>query len=64
MTIKMEHLDKQREKLTLHWLPSTLTAEGVKKLVEAETGDLDPEIYKLKDLSGRCGGGGGSTVLT
>lgn len=37
VTIGAELLDKQRQTLTMHWLPSSPMAEGVKKLVKATT---------------------------
>lgn len=39
----------------LHWLPSTSTIAGVKKLVERLTEDGEAEVFKLNDFSGRCG---------
>lgn len=58
VTIDMGHLDKQTQRLTIHWLPSSLLAEGAMKLVEATTGNPDGEVFKFKDLTGSCGGGG------
>lgn len=40
--------------MTLHWLPSTATIPGVKKL-EQLTGDSESEVFKLNDFSGHWG---------
>lgn len=55
VSVMIEDLERERKKMTLHWLPSTATVAGVKKLVEQLTGDAEAEAFKLNDFSGRWG---------
>lgn len=39
ITLSLEHVDKERDRLTLHWLPPTFSGEVVTAVVEAVSGD-------------------------
>lgn len=48
LTLLIEHLDKERVKGTLHWLPTATKAQMVKRLVTFLTGDEEPEVSRVE----------------
>lgn len=53
--LSLEHVKKERSRITIHWLPATYTEEAVKVIVTALTGDNQPEIFKIRDKEGKWG---------
>lgn len=53
ISLHLEHADKERTRLTLHWLPQTYPVEAVKVVVAELTGDSQAEIFKLRNQEGR-----------
>lgn len=43
------HVEKERDRIIVHWLPPTYPREAVTAVVQALTGDGSPEVFKLKD---------------
>lgn len=55
IVLACEHVEKERTRLTVHWLPPSYPVEAVKAIVTALTGDGRQEVFKLKNREGQCG---------
>lgn len=55
ITLEMQHVEKEKHRITLHWLPPTYSAEAVKAVVEEITGDGRVEVFKLRNQEGKWG---------
>lgn len=55
ITLMCEHVDKERTRITVHWLPTTYPPEAVKAVVGALTGDEDAEVFKMRNREGQWG---------
>ncbi|BFZ15612.1 hypothetical protein BsWGS_18651 [Bradybaena similaris] len=53
--LELEHVEKERTRITVHWMPVTYPLEAVKIVVEAITGDSDAEVLRLRNQQGRWG---------
>lgn len=49
ITLRCEHVEKERDRITIHWLPPTYTMEAVTVVVRALTGDGSPEVFRAKE---------------
>lgn len=55
VTLELQHVDKERTRLTLHWLPSVYPAEAVKAVVGSLTGDENADVFRIRNQEGRWG---------
>lgn len=55
LEISIEHVEKERERVTIHWLPNTISAEGVKFLVSETIGDQNAEVFRIQYSGGKWG---------
>lgn len=55
IVLALEHVDKERTRLTVHWLPPSYSVEAVKAVITALSGDARPEVFKLKNREGQWG---------
>lgn len=53
--LELEHVEKERTKVTVHWLPPTYLLGAVKTIVEATTGDSNAEVFRLQNQGGKWG---------
>lgn len=49
VSLSLEHVEKERSWLTIHWLPATYTEAAVKVVVTALSGDNQPVVFRIKD---------------
>lgn len=50
MCLSLEHAEKERMRVTFHWIPATYPVECI---VEAVTGDNNAEVFRLRNQEGR-----------
>jgi hypothetical protein len=51
VTVTIEHLDKERRKGVIHWLPGTVRPEMVQKLAARMTGDESASVYRIQNCT-------------
>lgn len=55
IVLTCEHVEKERTRITVHWLSPTYPLEAVKAVVGALTGDEQAEVFKLRNREGQWG---------
>lgn len=51
--MSLEHVEKEKSKLPIHWLPARYNEAAVEVVVTALTGDCQPEVYRLRNQEGK-----------